>query len=205
MGGEDCVGKIYYLMGKSATGKDHIYERLLTDPRLRLRKVVIYTTRPMRSGEQEGVQYHFTDLAFLEERRKDGTLIESRVYHTIHGEWYYFTVDDGEIDPSRGNMLAIGTLESYKKLRDYYGADTVIPLYVEVDDGLRLQRALQRERKQAEPKYEEMCRRFLADQEDFSPEKLSGAGITIKYENNGTLEECIERIAQTILRTEAEG
>ena len=39
----------------------------------------------------------------------------------------------------------------------------MVPLYVEVDDGLRLSRALERERKQTEPKYAEMCRRFLAD------------------------------------------
>ena len=199
------MGKIYYLMGKSATGKDHIYERLLKDERLDLKKVVIYTTRPMRSGEEDGVQYHFTDHAFLEERRKDGTLIESRVYHTIHGPWYYFTVDDGAANVEGPSLLAIGTLESYKKMRTYYGADRVVPIYIEVDDGLRLQRALQRERKQAKPQYEEMCRRFLADQEDFSPEKLQEAGITRRYENNDTLDACIERIAQTILRTEAEG
>lgn len=199
------MGKIYYLMGKSASGKDHIYENLMKDPRLHLRKLVLYTTRPMRSGERDGVQYHFTDQAFLEARRQDGTLIESRVYHTIYGPWYYFTVDDGQADPARGSLLAIGTLESYRQMRRYYGADRVIPLYVELDDGLRLQYALQRERKQAQPKYEEMCRRFLADQEDFSEEKLKEAGITERYENNAALEECTERIKQTILRMEAEG
>ncbi len=198
------MGKIYYLMGKSATGKDHIYERLLKDPRLCLKRVVLYTTRPMRSGEQEGVQYHFTDRAFLEARRRDRTLIESRVYHTIYGDWYYFTVDDGAVDPARESVLAIGTLESYKKMRKYYGKEKVVPIYIEVDDGLRLSRALQRERKQAVPKYEEMCRRFLADQEDFAPERLEDAGITKKYENNTAIEDCIERIAQTILGTEAE-
>lgn len=196
------MGRIYYLMGKSATGKDHIYEQLMKDPRLGLRKIVLYTTRPMRSGERDGVQYHFTDERFLEACRKNGTLIESRVYHTIYGPWYYFTVDDGETNPSLGNLLAIGTLESYKKMRDHYGEADVIPVYIEVDDGLRLQRALQRERKQTEPKYEEMCRRFLADQEDFSEEKLQDAHITKRYENNAAIEDCIEEIAQMILKTQ---
>ena len=136
------MGKIYYLMGRSASGKDHIYEKLMKDPRLNLRKLVLYTTRPMRSGERDGVQYHFTDRAFLEECRKDGTLIESRVYQTVYGPWYYFTVDDGQADPSRESLLAIGTLESYRQMRKYYGADRVIPLYIEVDDGQRLQFAL---------------------------------------------------------------
>lgn len=56
-------------------------------------------------------------------------------------------------------------------------------MYVEVDDGLRLQRALDRERAQDQPKYAEMCRRFLADEEDFSEENLERAGITKRFQN----------------------
>ena len=69
------------------------------------------------------------------------------------------------------------------KLRDYFGTERLIPLYLEVDDGLRLQRALERERRQQEPKYKEMCRRFLADEEDFSAEKLKSAHIQPIFEN----------------------
>lgn len=47
-------------------------------------------------------------------------------------------------------------------------------IYIEVEDGERLARALHREGKQEEPRYEEMCRRFLADQVDFSEEKIWG-------------------------------
>ena len=55
------MGKIYYLMGKSASGKDTVYEQLLADETLGLHRIVLYTTRPARTGEQEGVEYHFTD------------------------------------------------------------------------------------------------------------------------------------------------
>lgn len=52
------MGKIFYLMGKSASGKDSIYKRLRSlCPELK--SIVLYTTRPMRDGEQEGVEYHF--------------------------------------------------------------------------------------------------------------------------------------------------
>ena len=170
-------------MGKSSSGKDTIYKRLLEEKSLELNRIVPYTTRPIREGESEGVQYHFVDAdteALFEDR---GLIIEKRTYHTIHGPWDYFTVDDGSIDLTQNDYLVIGTLESYRKLADYYTNDAVVPIYIEVDDGIRLERALNREKMQAEPKYEEMCRRFLADADDFSPEKLEAAGIRDIYEN----------------------
>ena len=65
----------------------------------------------------------------------------------------------------------IGTLEAYLQIRDYFGKEKVVPIYIEVEDGERLSRALGREKLQKEPKYEEMCRRFLADAADFSEER----------------------------------
>ena len=192
------MGKIFYLMGKSASGKDSIYERLQQDEELGLKPLVIYTTRPIRSGETDGVEYHFTDDAHLEELQAQGKVIELREYDTIHGIWKYFTVDDEHIDLTRHSYLAIGTLVSYSKIEKYYGKESVVPIYVEVEDGVRLERALKRERKQEEPKYEEMCRRFLADQKDFSESKLKKAGITVRYENNAGMEECISRIRKMI-------
>lgn len=53
----------------------------------------------------------------------------------------------------------------------------MVPVLIELDDGARLQRALDRERKQSEPKYEEMCRRFLADSEDFAEEKIQKGAL----------------------------
>ena len=77
----------------------------------------------------------------------------------------------------------IGTLESYQKIRDYYGKDVVVPVYIEVEDGQRLLRAIAREQEQDIPKYEEMCRRFLADSKDFSEENILAAGITHRFYN----------------------
>ena len=184
-------------MGKSAAGKDKIYSLLADNHELSLNKLVLYTTRPIRAGEQNGVQYYFTDERKLKEFEEEGKLIESRAYHTVHGIWTYFTADDGQVDLLKGNYLGIGTLESYQKLREYYGTEYVIPLYVQVEDGERLQRALCRERAQENPKYEEMCRRFLADQEDFSEENICKAGIKLRFTNDN-LELCVENIINYI-------
>ncbi|MBR3518171.1 MAG: guanylate kinase [Lachnospiraceae bacterium] len=191
------MGKLYCLMGKSAGGKDTVFRRLLEDQTLGLMELVPYTTRPIRQGEQEGREYHFTDIAGMEALQAQGKVIESRVYHTVHGDWYYFTVDDGQLDPAAGDYLMIGTLEAYIQIKAYFAAkglaELVVPLYIEVEDGLRLERALARERQQSEPKYREMCRRFLADCEDFSEKKLAEAGITKRFDNT-ELERCLAEV-----------
>ena len=117
-------------MGKSASGKDHIYARLAAHEGLGLKKLVLYTTRPIRAEEENGKQYYFVDDKKLEEFRSSGNLIEARAYHTVHGIWNYFTADDGQVDLENADYLGIGTLESYVKMREYYGKETVCPVYI---------------------------------------------------------------------------
>ena len=50
------MGKIYEIMGRSSCGKDTIYKKLLERGNANLNKVIIYTTRPMREGEVDGVE-----------------------------------------------------------------------------------------------------------------------------------------------------
>ena len=152
------MGKIFYLMGKSASGKDSIYKRLRSlCPELK--SIVLYTTRPMRDGEQEGVEYHFIGQKQLKKLEQSGKVVEVRTYQTVFGQWSYATVDDG----------------------------------------VRLERAIARERQQQEPKYTELCRRFLADEADFSPERLAELDVTEAFENQ-ELEACVQAIADRIWR-----
>ena len=192
------MGKMVYLMGKSSTGKDTVYKQLLKNPFLQLKKIVPYTTRPIRAGETEGEEYFFTDERGFENLKAQGKVIEDRAYHTYHGLWRYFTVDDGNIDLENNNYIIIGTLESYLKTREYFGKAKVLPILLEVDDGVRLQRALDRERRQENPKYEELCRRYLADAEDFSEEKIKKADITLRFSNEN-LEKCLSDIERYLL------
>lgn len=189
--------KIVYLMGKSSTGKDTIYQKLLQKNDFNLKKIIPYTTRPIRIGEQNGVEYFFTDEEGFHKLTESGRVIEHRAYHTYHGLWRYFTVDDGQIDLSRQSYICIGTLESYESVKAYFGAEYMVPVLIELDDGVRLQRALDRERKQNTPKYEELCRRFLADSDDFAEEKIEKAGITRRFCNDD-LEQCLAEIREYI-------
>ena len=187
------MGKIFCIMGKSSTGKDTIYKLLLKDASLNLKRIVPYTTRPIREGEKPGEEYFFTEEEEMQKMRRGKVIIEERSYDTFYGVWKYFTVDDGRINLAKQNYLMIGTPQSFLSVRDYYGSDKVLPVLIELDDGIRLERALNREKSQSEPKYEEMCRRFLADVKDFSTEQMEKCGVTQSFPNKD-LKECISKI-----------
>ncbi|MBO5999870.1 MAG: guanylate kinase [Lachnospiraceae bacterium] len=190
---------IFCIMGKSGSGKDSIYRVLIQDESLKLRTIVTYTTRPRREKEQDGREYHFCTGEEYAAFADEGRIIEERAYDTCYGIWRYFTLDDGQIDPDAGDYLIIGTPESFASFCRYYGKDRIVPLYVEVEDGTRLSRALVREKKQSVPAYDEMCRRFLADRDDFSEEKLRAAGINRRFDNStDDRETCINEIKSYI-------
>lgn len=189
------MGKIFCVMGKSSSGKDTLYQMLKKE--LKFDSIVPYTTRPIREGETDGVEYHFVTEEEVAELEEAGKIIELRAYNTVHGIWKYFTADDAQIDLEHRNYLMIGTVEAYEKLKAYYGEEHLVPIYIEVDDGIRLQRALNREKLQEQPKYAEMCRRFLADEVDFSEEKLAEAGIEKRFVNK-TLDETKQELMDYI-------
>jgi len=188
--------KLFVVMGKSASGKDTVFKEI-TRMDLKLKTVAGYTTRPIRDGEKNGDEYFFVTKEELLRLQEDHKVIEHRAYDTMHGVWDYFTVDDGQIDFNETSSIMIGTLDTYRKIREYLGTDRVVPLYLEVEDGIRLERALAREKTQKNPKYTELCRRFLADEEDFKEENLIELGINKRY-NNENSEICIFNIEKDI-------
>lgn len=190
------MGKIFYLMGKSASGKDTLFKRIL-ERIPELKTVVPYTTRPIRIGEENGREYFFTTEENLQRLLDAGKVIECRTYQTMMGVWNYFTVDDGQIDIKKENYLIIGTLESYEKTRQYFGKECLVPFYITVENGLRLQRALDREKIQLDPHYDEVCRRYLADEKDFCDDKIKACGIEKFYENEN-FQICLNIIVEEI-------
>lgn len=192
------MGKIFCLIGKSSSGKDTIAKILLDT--LDLKNIVLHTTRPIREGEVEGREYFFIDNSDLISLENAGKVIEKRVYHTVHGDWSYATTSSN-IDLENNSYLTLNTLEGYKKLVDYYGKDTVLPIYIWVDLNTRLDRAFKREEQEEKPKYKELCRRFIADEVDFSEENLTNLEILDKDRYfNGDLEICINNIKNRIIK-----
>lgn len=191
------MGKIYIITGKSATGKDTLFKKLLEDKEIDLKTVVMYTTRPIRHGEIEGVEYHFVNEEGLQQLEKDNKVIEHRSYNTVHGVWHYFTVNDGQIDLNNNDYLMLGTVESIIQIGKYYGFDHVEPIYLEVPDDERLLRSIRREQKQVKPNYAEICRRYLADEEDFREENLKKLNLKRRY-TNVDIQQCTEEVVSNI-------
>ena len=200
------MGTLYYLMGKSAVGKDKLYRMLLNGGEFLLEPLVPFTTRPRREREKEGEEYHFVTLEQMEQMEREGKIIERRMYPSVIGPWYYFTALTEDMDLSGKDYLGIGTLDSFRDIcmyfREHKGQDgvqvRVVPIYIEADDRIRLERSIHREQKEDHPKYDEVCRRYLADQKDYSEERLEWAGVTVRFPNNGELQECCEKVSDSI-------
>lgn len=190
------MNKLFVFMGKSASGKDTLY-RLVMEKFSDFHPVIPYTTRPIRAGEKEGAEYHFVSEQEMEQMRNQGKIVECRCYDTVKGTWYYFTAADGQIDFEKGDFALISTLEGYEQIRNFYGEDRVVPLYIEVEDMLRMERSLAREKQQKNPCVAEVCRRFLADEEDFSEENLLRLGITDRI-TNISIKNALQQIEQAI-------
>lgn len=186
------MGKIYYMMGKSSSGKDTLFKEVKKALPW-LQTITLYTTRPIREGERDGIEYFFVSEDTLNAYENQGKVIEQRAYDTVHGIWKYATVDDGQINLDTSDYLVIGTLQSYERMQKFYGPDKLAPIYIEVEDGERLARALAREREQKTPKYAELCRRFLADTKDFAEENLKSLGIQKRFVNDNRTR-CLEEI-----------
>lgn len=177
------MGRLFVIMGKSATGKDSLYNKIV-EKHPELHRIITYTTRPIREGETFGKEYYFVSREEMYSMKAQGKIIECREYDTVLGPWFYFTADDGQIDLSKGDYILISTLEGYEKLQSAFGIEYIVPVYIEVEDFERLERAVERERGQKSPCVQELCRRFLADEEDFSEERLQMAGIEKRIVND---------------------
>ncbi len=182
------MSRIFCIVGKSASGKDTIYKEILKNCD-KLIPIIPYTTRPMRSGETDGVDYNFVTEDQMNGFDAAGCIIEKRQYLTTQGIWNYFTVKF-DVKPQTDYIL-ITTLEGAMGITDHYGADMVRIVYLTIDDKTRLLRYIERESKQARPDYEEVCRRFIADQKDFSQENINALKNVYSINSALSVEECL--------------
>ena len=171
------MGRLFVFMGKSASGKDTLYGELLARyPEIHA--VIPYTTRPIREGETDGGAYYFVSEDKMRRMEKEKRIVDTRRDQTVHGPRYEIQPEHGQKNWDKGKFVLISTLEGFEKISRFYGADKVVPLYIEVDDMTRIERSLKREKEQKNPCVSEVGRRFLADEKDFSKENLKRLNIT---------------------------
>lgn len=192
----DLKRRIVFYIGPSSSGKDTIFAKTLS--LYDVLSIVLLTTRPPRPGEIDGNEYYFITDEKMNLMDSNHELIERRDYYTVHGIWSYAT-SKSSIDLEKYNYLTPHTWVGYQKFLDFYPRDSLVPIYFELDKGIRLQRTLDREKKSKNSDYAEMCRRFLADEQDFTNEMIA----TYKpwtIDNNGTIEETMKQIEDIMIR-----
>lgn len=192
---------IFFIMGKSGTGKSTIYEELLNIFGTELQPIVSHTTRPMRSGEENGKDYIFDSKEDYFELLKTKDIIESREYQVMTNSgsdtWYYCTVNDSQFSPT-ANLICIGTPTSYKSFVKKFGERAVCTIFIDVPDtNEQFIRMVKRERTMDTPNYKELCRRFLNDSE-YSHDVIEECNIQRVFYNTN-LVDCISSIERFIL------
>ena len=75
------------ISGKSATGKDTVVTELVNN--YDYNKLITYTTRPMREGERDGIDYHFITVEDFLKKYIDGFFLEVKYFTTQSGIWFY--------------------------------------------------------------------------------------------------------------------
>ncbi len=185
------MSRIFCIVGKSASGKDTIYKEILSTCCSNLIPIIPYTTRPKRVEENNGVDYNFVTEEQLMAFEKAGDVIEKRQYFTTQGVWYYFTLKFNITN--NNDYILITTLDGAISIMQEYGSDIVHIVYLVIDDRTRLLRCIERESKQDKPDYLEVCRRFIADQEDFSDFKISIFENVHYIDTNFNIESCLKK------------
>lgn len=122
------------ILGESASGKTTLVQKFVkANPQYH--KIVTYTTRPMRDGEVDGVDYHFVSTDTFHTLVEQGFFIE----HSEYRDWYYGTAKEDCCDDNAVVILTPAGLRALKRL-GYY----TISCYLYVDRRSRLISTLRR-------------------------------------------------------------
>lgn len=148
--------KIIAIMGKAGAGKDSLMQEILK-LKPEFHEIISCTTRPMRQGEAEGVNYYYYTPEYFEDRVLHDEMLE----YTVFNDWLYGT----SYDSVRSDCVNIGVFNptGVKALLARSDVDVKIVRVVAADK-TRLLRQLNREKW---PNVKEIIRRFNADQIDF--------------------------------------
>lgn len=179
---------VIILCGESGSGKDALLKKMVDDWCI---PIISTTSRPIRDGETDGVEYNFVTRKQFENLIKEDRLIEYRTYNTLVGGkpdvWYYGALKE-ELDDSRVYVVILD-IEGTKSFITHFGKNRCFVSYIHVDDAVRERRA----RLRGSFDKTEWDRRLADDRKVFSKDAVrSVADIVVS--NNGTLNECYCKI-----------
>lgn len=189
--------KIFALLGYSSVGKDTILKQVLKDMD-DVKPIISTTTRPMRKGETEGVEYYFIDDTEFFRRGTD--FVEQRIYHTKVKEngiekeatWRY-GIERAELEKDDYLIVIVDSV-GYKELKNYVGNGRIVPIFISAPQEELKARALARGDLEAE-----VDRRLKDDYERFMDFRVRTVYHEVKN-INGRLEEAIKEVENIITK-----
>ena len=191
------VKKLFCLLGYSSVGKDTILKQVLKDMD-DVKPIISTTTRPMRKGETEGVEYYFIDDTEFFRRGTD--FVEQRIYHTKVKEngvekdatWRY-GIERAELEKDDYLIVIVDSV-GYKELKNYVGNGRIVPIFISAPQEELRTRALARGDFEAE-----VDRRLKDDYESFMDFRVRTVYHEVKN-GEGRLEEAIKEVENIITK-----
>ena len=189
--------KIFALLGYMGVGKDTILKQVLKDMD-DVKPIISTTTRPMRKGETEGVEYYFIDDTEFFRRGTD--FVEQRIYHTKVKEngvekdatWRY-GIERMELEKDDYLIVIVDSV-GYKELKNYVGNNKIVPIFISAPQKELKARALARGDLEAE-----VDRRLKDDYERFMDFRVRTVYHEVKN-GEGRLEEAIKEVEGIITK-----
>ena len=189
--------KIFALLGYMGVGKDTILKQVLKDID-DVKPIISTTTRPMRKGETEGVEYYFIDD--VEFFRRGTDFVEQRIYHTKVKEngvekdatWRY-GIERAELEKDDYLIVIVDSV-GYKELKNYVGNGKIVPIFISAPQEELKARALARGDLEAE-----IDRRLKDDYERFMDFRVRTVYHEVKN-GEGRLEEAIKEVENIITK-----
>jgi len=167
------------LVGASASGKT--VTALELQKKYGLKKAITTTTREMRVGERDGVEYFFISKEEFKKRLAENRFVESSLYN---GNYYGCGID--QVADDKVVVLDPNGLHSFKKLAN----KNIVTFLLIADEKIRRERMVSRGDKK-----ENIDQRISNDVVDFSLDKIGDVDFIIKT-NNKSIEETADLIYQ---------
>ncbi|MCC8049689.1 MAG: guanylate kinase [Clostridiales bacterium] len=174
------MGKVIAIAGPTCSGKTTLAKFLA---KYGFEQIVTYTTRPMRRGERDGVDYHFISETEFLKKQSEAFFAESTSYDATFGKCYYGSALKDFTDDGNKKVIVLNP-RGITALDDFIFTVYLYPTYAAI-----FSRGYARGDTQ-----QELDRRVAGDEADF---KLIRDGGYIDYLVEGDYP--VEIIAQWVL------
>ena len=136
--------------------------------------VISHTSRPMRKGEKDGIEYHFVSAEEMLKMKENNEFIEFKSYKAANNEKWYYGVNKNSLEKGLSkNYILIVDITGMRQIKEYFKDDKnmeITTIFLDVDKETRRKRAIRRDDMTLE-KVKEIERRLKADDKEVYPFK----------------------------------